>query len=126
MRNVGAIVAGLATLDPAYQDSDKNLKISNTEEGEVQSTRWPPLPNIAQTIDQMQGGCDGYACKLGHVQHPFFCLNCRFTRCVVRLLVQARDSTPALRSIPHRYGSAASPRPIAPIRNLVYYATAAR
>ena len=59
MRNVGAIVAGLDTPDPAHQDSDKNLEDNNAEKGDVKSTRWPPLPTIAQTIDQMQSGCDG-------------------------------------------------------------------
>ena len=61
MRNIGAIIAGLATPDPADRDSDNKLEALNTEGGELQSTRWPPLPTIAQTIDQMQGGCDGYA-----------------------------------------------------------------
>lgn len=62
MRNIGAIIAGLAAPDPAHQESDKKLEARNTEGGELQSTRWPPLPTIAQTIDQMQGGCDGCAC----------------------------------------------------------------
>ena len=85
MRNVGAIVAGLATLDPAHQDSDKNLETSKTEGGELRSTRWPPLPTIAQAIDQMQGGCDGYAytppCATStrlHPQMPFHSFVVRF------------------------------------------------
>eukprot|EP01048_Picozoa_sp_COSAG05_P019721 COSAG05_NODE_3167_length_2271_cov_2.125230_1_plen_174_part_00 len=96
MRNVGAIVAGLATVDPAHQDSDKNLEISNTDEGKVQSTRWPPLPTIAQTIDQMRGGCDGYACKLGHVQQPFFCLEIvvSLDACLFRLVIAHQQFDP--------------------------------
>ena len=58
MRSVGAIVAGLTVPDRRH-GSDKKLETDNSEEYEPQSTRWPPLPTVAQTVGQMQGGCDG-------------------------------------------------------------------
>ena len=57
MRNVGAVVAGLTVPDRSH-GSDK-IETDNSEEDEPKSTRWPPLPTIAQTVGQMQGGCDG-------------------------------------------------------------------
>lgn len=59
MRNVNAVATGLAAANRDAGDtldSDTKTAVDETPG----STRWPPMPTVDQTVDQMKGGCDGY------------------------------------------------------------------
>eukprot|EP01046_Picozoa_sp_COSAG06_P026054 COSAG06_NODE_2221_length_7313_cov_6.831577_7_plen_250_part_00 len=58
MRNVNAVATGLAAANAGDTlESDTETAAVDETPG---STRWPPMPTVDRTVDQMQGGCDGY------------------------------------------------------------------
>jgi len=139
MRNVNAVATGLAAANRDAGDtldSDTKTAVDETPG----STRWPPMPTVDQTVDQMKGGCDGYdampfiaqpavahkrgcvrwLCATAKTHTSVASSNSVVARAAFAHLFQACDSTPPICSVSNCHGTATSPRTISPVRDLVH------